>query len=38
MKDNKEALDLVLKYVKLKTKDEKDHTDRIEHGLVVAYD
>jgi hypothetical protein len=38
MKDNKEELELVLEQVKLETKDEKDHVDRLEQGLVVAYD
>jgi hypothetical protein len=37
-KDNKEGLELVLEQVKLETKDEKDRADRIEQGLVVAYD
>jgi hypothetical protein len=37
-KDNKEDLELVLKQVKLETKDEKYHVDRIEQGVVVAYD
>jgi hypothetical protein len=30
--------ELVLEQVKLKTKDEKDCADRLEQGLVVAYD
>jgi hypothetical protein len=30
MKDKKEALELVLEQVKLETKDEKDHVDRLE--------
>jgi hypothetical protein len=38
MKDNREELELVLEQVKLETKDEKDHVDRLEQGLVVAYD
>jgi hypothetical protein len=37
-KDNKEELELVLEQVKLETKDEKDHVDRLEQGLVVAYE
>jgi hypothetical protein len=37
-KDNREELELVLEQVKLETKDEKDHVDRLEQGLVVAYD
>jgi hypothetical protein len=31
-------LDLVLEQVKLETKDEKDHDDRLKKGVVVAYD
>jgi hypothetical protein len=38
MKDNREELELVLEQVKLETKDEKYHVDRLEQGLVVAYD
>jgi hypothetical protein len=38
MKDNREELALVLKQSNIKTKDEKDHVDRLEKGLVVAYD
>jgi hypothetical protein len=34
-KENKEELELVLKQVKLETKDKKD---RMEQGVVVAYD
>ena len=37
-KDNKEELELVLKQVKIKTKDEKYHVDRLEWGVVVAYE
>jgi hypothetical protein len=37
-KDNKEGLELVLEQVKLENKDKKDQADRIEQGLVVAYD
>jgi hypothetical protein len=37
-KDNKEELELVLEQVKLETKDEKYHMDRLEQGVVVAYD
>jgi hypothetical protein len=37
-KDNKESLDLVLKKVKLETKDKKYRVDRLEQGLIVDYD
>ena len=37
-KDNREELELVLEQVNLKTKDDKYHMDRLEEGLVVAYD
>jgi hypothetical protein len=33
-----EELELVLKKVKLETKDEKYHLDGLEQGLVVAYE
>jgi hypothetical protein len=36
-KDRKEELGLVLEQVKLETKDEKDHADRLEQGVVAAY-
>jgi hypothetical protein len=38
MKDNKKELELVLEKVKVKTKYEKYHSDRIEQGLDVAYE
>jgi len=31
-------LELVLEQVKIETKYEKDHVDRLEQGLVVAYE
>jgi hypothetical protein len=37
-KDNKDELELVLEQVKLDTKEEKDHVDKLEHGVIVAYD
>jgi hypothetical protein len=37
-KDNKEELELVLEQVKIETKDEKYHVDRLERGVVVAYE
>jgi hypothetical protein len=37
-KDRKEELELVLEQVNLEIKDEKDRTDRLEQGVVVAYD
>jgi hypothetical protein len=37
-KDNKEGFELVLEKVKIENKDEKDQADRLEQGLVVAYD
>jgi hypothetical protein len=38
MKENKEELELVLDKVKLETKDKKYQTDRLQHGLDVAYE
>jgi hypothetical protein len=38
MKDNREELELVLEQVKLETKYEKDHVNRLKKGLVVAYE
>jgi hypothetical protein len=37
-KDNREELELVLEQVKMETKYEKNHTDRLEQGLTVSYD
>jgi hypothetical protein len=37
-KENKDKLELVLEQVKLETKDDKYCTDRLEQGVVVAYD
>jgi hypothetical protein len=37
-KDKKEELELVLEQVKLDTKEEKDHVDKLDHGVIVAYD
>jgi len=31
-------LELVIEQVKIETKEEKEHMDRIDSGLVVAYD
>jgi hypothetical protein len=36
--ENKEELELVLEQVKIETKDEKDHVDRLEDGLAKAYE
>jgi transcriptional regulator NrdR family protein len=38
MKENIEELELVLEQIKLDTKYEKYHTNRIEQGLAVAYE
>jgi hypothetical protein len=38
IRDNQDELELVLEQAKLETKDEKDHADRLEQELVVAYD
>jgi hypothetical protein len=37
-KDNREALELVIEQINIETKDEKDHIDRLEKGLAVAYE
>jgi hypothetical protein len=36
-KNGKEALELVVEQVKIETKEEKECTDNLEQGLIVAY-
>jgi hypothetical protein len=37
-KDNQDELELVLEQVKVEIKDEKDHANRLDQGLAVAYE
>jgi hypothetical protein len=37
-KENKEELELVLEQVKIETKDEKYHVDRLVKGVAKTYD
>jgi hypothetical protein len=36
-KNSRDALELVVEQVKLETKEEKESTDRLEHGLIAEY-